>query len=504
MAIYLEENNKSINDILREMSLNKFISLFCSVYDYDVEKWCPIVLWPKQVELTDLLEVTTKIFWPKARQVGGSMVAGCLAAKVAISEPNSDIYVISKTEGDAQYFLKDKVKSILEHLPKVEGIDWPKSTPYKDRIEFSNGSTITSLTSSEDAGRGRSSVRLFIMDEAGAIEHARAIWKGASPAIEKHPRGQMIVISNSKSGSWFNIMLKKIDEGDVDGIDLHFMSSWTDPARDEAWKRVSITQYDNEIDFYTEYPEKVEHMFLKREGYAYPTFKSKEGGPHVNSFEPDFEHNRLIFGYDHGFEHYSVFLMMVWDMYNDHLYVFDELFSHQQGVPEIAVSMLNKIEKWERELMPVKSWLNIADSAIFSKHGTKPVSELIHAYTGLHFSKSLKYNEAASTDMLRSRFTLNKITIHPRCYNTIGQIRDLMYGKNGKIKDANNDSVDILRYICTELRQQTRPAEVKVPKAYDRRFGKYQRNMSILHKMGQDDGSEREFSAQELGNWQAF
>jgi len=504
MAKELEETQISIETYLREMELTQFILLFCNTYDYDVEEWCPIVLWPKQIELCELLEGIRKLFWPKARQVGGSMVAGCLAAKVAISEPNSDIYIISKTEPDAQYFLKDKVKSILEHLPQVDGIDWPKFTPFKDRIEFSNGSTITSLTSAEDAGRGRSSVRLFIMDEAGAIEHAREIWKGASPAIEKHPRGQMIVISNSKSGSWFNVMLKKIDEGETDGIDLFFMSSWTDPARNEAWKSVAITQYDNEIDFYTEYPEKVEHMFLKREGSAYPTFKSKEGGAHVNSFEPDFEHYNLIFGYDHGFEHYAVFLLMVWDKYNDHLYVFDEVFFHQQGITEISTGMLNKIEHWERDRMPVKSWLNIADSAIFSKHGTKPVAELIHTYTGLHFSKSLKFNEASSTDMLRSRFTLNKITIHPRCYNTIRQIRDLMYNKNGKIKDKDNDSVDVLRYICTELRKQREPEPERKPKAYDRKFGNYQRNMSIFNQHQQTGEEDGDISSEQLDNWQSF
>ena len=83
------------------------------------------------------------------------------------------------------------------------------------------------------------------------------------------------------------------DEGETQGIDLYFMSSWTDPERDERWKEVTVTQYDNEIDFYTEYPEKVEHMFLKREGYAYPTFKSKEGGPHVNAFEPEFSKYRI-------------------------------------------------------------------------------------------------------------------------------------------------------------------------------------------------------------------
>ena len=62
----------------------------------------------------------------------------------------------------------------------------------------------------------------------------------------------MIVISNAKNGSWFNRMLKKINEGFTKGIDLFFMNVWTDPKRTEEWKKEQMTQYDNEIDFYTD------------------------------------------------------------------------------------------------------------------------------------------------------------------------------------------------------------------------------------------------------------
>lgn len=451
---------RTLLDFIKDMALAKFIETFCSIYDYDTEEMEPVIPWPKQRPLCALLDISRKLFWPKARQVGGSLFAGFLAAKVAISEPNSDIYIISKTEPDAKYFLKDKVKAALNALPKVEGLDWGKWETFNDRIEFSNGSTITSLTSSENAGRGRSAVRLIIMDEAGAIEHAQQIWKAASPAIEKHPRGQMIVISNSENGSWFNRMLKKIDEGGVEGVDFHFMNVWTDPVRDEAWKKKTVTQFDNEIDFYTEYPETLAHMFLKREGYVYPTFDSKEGGKHVNTYEPDWG-QRIVYGYDHGFEHYAVFLICYWSPYDDHLHVVDELFAHQKDIFDISKLILDKQEQWQQLGMPELVWKRVADTAIFAHHGQKPISELIKTYTGIQFSKSLKWNELSSTDMLRTRFTTNKITIHPRCFRTIAQVRDLLYDKHGKPRDKDNDACFDVNTLIQMKKGQKRIGEIK-------------------------------------------
>jgi len=447
MAKKEAKKSVTIYDFLQKMTIERFIETFCSIYDYETGEEEPVIPWPRQRELCKLIDSTRKLFWPKARQVGGSLIAGFLAVKVAISEPNSDIYIISKTEDDAKYFLKDKVKAALDALPKVEGIDWGKWQAWLDRIEFSNGSTITSITTSEDAGRGRSAVRLIIMDEAGAIEHARQIWKSASPAIEKHPRGQMVVISNSKNGSWFNMMLKKIDEGKTIGIDF--------------------------------------------------TFQSKEGGPHVNAFDPDWG-LRLVFLYDHGFEHYAVFTIALYDPYKDHIYILDELFMYQKDISEISGEILEKIEYWEGMDMPRMAWKKIADSAIFAKHGQKQISELLKLYTGIQFTKSYKWNEQASTDMLRTRFTQNRITIHPRCQMSIGQTRDLLYDKNGKPMDKNNDFTDLARYLCSELKQETPPPKPKKRKAYERRAS-YGAN-EYLHGSNSSD----EINMGEAHDWQKY
>jgi len=476
--------------LLKQMKLGMFIELFCSVYNYKIEEMEKMTLWPRQIPLCNLLDNICKLFWPKARQVGGSAISGMLAVKVAITEPNVLVIIISRNEKEAGYFLKDKVLKVLNSLPAVEGIDWGTWSPFKDKIEFSNGSVIESIPTSDDAARGRSAVRLIIMDEAGAIEHAREIWKSASPAIEKHPNGQMVVISNAKNGSWFNSMLKRIDEGKVMDVDLFFMNSWTDPDRDERWKEITRSQFDNEVDFYTEYPETIQHMFLQREGFVYPTFDSRENGRHVNTFEPNWGH-RLIFGYDHGFEHYAVFLHMTWDPFEDHLYVFDEKFMHQKDISEISDEIEVQMRKWEEVGAPEIAWKRIADSSIFSQHGQKTVADLIRIRIGLTFQKSIKYNELGSMDMLRTRFTTNKITIHPRCRETIRQTSELLYDKTGKPRDKDNDSCDILKYVCAELKQQLKKKKTPNPKGYDRKFNSYKRgNLLIGAAPGTKERSE--------------
>jgi hypothetical protein len=149
----------------------------------------------------------------------------------------------------------------------------------------------------------------------------------------------------------------------------------------------------------------------------------------------------------------------------------DELFMYQKDISEISGEILHKVEEWEGMGMPSMAWKKIADSAIFAKHGQKQVSELLKLYTGIQFTKSYKWNEQASTDMLRTRFTQNKITIHPRCHMSIGQTRDLLYDKNGKPMDKNNDFTDLARYLCSELKQEDPPLKPKKRKPYERRQG---------------------------------
>jgi len=297
--------------------------------------------------------------------------------------------------------------------------------------------------------------------------------------LRKNPNGQIIVLSNSGPGTWFNSQLQRIVDGRVKGVDLYFLSVWVDPARNQEWYSETRTSFDSEIDFYMEYPETIEQMLLQREGFVFPNFDSKEGGKHIRNFEPNWN-DHYIYGYDDGYVHWAVFLQMMYDPYEDHLYIFDEMYDTGKDTSEISKQINSKIYHWREYGAPRKPWRAIADTAIFSQRGQKTVADLIRNYTGINFQKSWKHDEEGSLSMLRIRFTQDKITIHPRCHNLIRQIRDLPFDKNGKPKDAENDGIDILRYICAELNKQIRQVPEKDPKPYDRHFSLYQKQTHFL------------------------
>lgn len=467
-----EKKVETLGDLIKAMSLAAFIETFLFLWDSEILEYEPWKLWPKQHEVCNLLDTAKKLFWPKARQVGGSQIAAALAIKVAIEEPNAEIIVISKNERKARKFFKKRVLPLLKTLPGkgitpgIEGFDWGDWKIGADTVVFANGSTISCVPTEDDAARG-DTARLIIMDEAGTMQHAGDIWKAASPAIEQCFNGQIVIISNSKAGSWFNNMLRKIHAGKVLGVALHFMNVWTDPKRSEKWKKERMTQFDNDVDFFVEYPETIEHMFLKREGYVFPTFEAREGGRHVYTFDPDWTH-RLMYGYDHGFDHFAVFLLAMYDYHQDHLYIFDEMFCSQKDTFEVSQLINEKIKYWHSRNMPKSPWKKIADRSIFAERGQKSVSDLIRSYTGLSFQKSYSYDEEGSMNMVRGRFTNNQISIHPRCAETIRQHRDLMFGTNGKPKDKDNDSCDINKYFCADLKKEPKPKKEAPRRHYNR------------------------------------
>jgi len=462
-----EERQKNI---LEEISFKDFVETFLYMWDYDTGGYGPVRLWPEQERLCGILQSNRKLFWGKARQVGGSVLAGFYAVYVAITEPRSEILIISVNEDEARKFFEQQVKVIFDQLPIISGLDWPSVYPKTTELTLSNGSKIISMTSHPNAGRGRTS-RLIIMDEAGIIEHAASIWKAAMPAIEQNPKGQILVISNACHGSWFNEMYKKIMDGKAKGVNRYFLSAWADPKRDQNWYNETMTQYVSEIDFFTDYPLTEDQMFLQKEGKVIPNFIASEGGRHVYKFEPNWN-NKLIYGYDDGYIHYSVFLIMLYDDISDKLFVLDESYCINKDTEQICKAINEKVSFWQALGMPLEAWRKIADTAIFAQKGQKPVSELIKFYTGIQFSKSYKYNEDSSLQLIRVRCNNDKIIIHPRCKELRRQLDGWRYGKNGEPEDKENDGPDVVKYVVAELKKEDPELILPSPEPFHKRFSR--------------------------------
>lgn len=483
-------------DLFGKMPLAMFIEFATVLEDPSLaEGYGPFKLWPKQEELANHIDInhpaySKVVVLAKRRQTGGSETMSALVAKILITEPRAQIVVISRNEDEAEYFLTTRVKPKLKNLPQFykDGaplIIYPKFLNLdrlyiqtdlgheKDASGEIQGSNVTAVASHPDAGSGRT-VRLIIMDEAEKIEHASKIWTSVRPAVEQNPKGQLIVLSSGqKNGTWFkSILLRRLYDGKIKGALLFFMSRWADPRANQKWWDDIKTQFDNEIDARAAYPETIEDLFLTPEGKVFPHFDEKIGGRHVQFFDIGHQEAvnwtfKFITAMDPGQVHPAAFLMTLYNPFDDMLYVFDEIVKKNLEIAKIGAMINERLSRY-----PIRPQRNLCDTALFKKTGTGITEgQILSRVTGMQFVGAYKADADGSRQMLSMRLSANKIIIHPRCQETIVQMRDWVFNERGEPVDVGDDTIDDLRYICADIRGQSR-LKPKVPyPAYSRERG---------------------------------
>jgi len=166
----------------------------------------------------------------KSRQLGLSTVSAAFSLWRAIFYKEKNILVIATKLATAGNFIK-KVKTMLAALPPWLVI--PKITSEtKTAIEFSNGSTIKAVPTSDDAGRSEA-LSLLIIDEAAFIRNFEELWKGLYPTLSTG--GSAIILStpngvgNQYHKLWVDAENKISDFNPIKLLwDVH-------PERDQAW-----------------------------------------------------------------------------------------------------------------------------------------------------------------------------------------------------------------------------------------------------------------------------
>lgn len=143
----------------------------------------------------------------KFRQAGITELISMFCLWLAMYHPNKNIVMVSIKERVAKKILR-KIKYMYRNLPdhlKVEvangrGEDIGTAT----ELEFINGSLITSIPTTEEAGRSEA-VSLLVIDEAAIVRWANQIWAAAFPTLSTG--GAAIVNSTPYGvGNWFHQM----------------------------------------------------------------------------------------------------------------------------------------------------------------------------------------------------------------------------------------------------------------------------------------------------------
>ena len=166
----------------------------------------------------------------KSRQLGLSTVTGMYAIWLAIFHRDKNILIIATKQAVAVNLVK-KVKTALKNLPPWLLMPEIKSTT-RQHVEFSNGSTIKAIPTSEDAGRSEA-LSLLIIDEAAFIRNFDELWTGLYSTLSTGGRAIVLSTPNGASGQYHKLYVEA--EEDKNGFNPIKLMWDVHPERDQAW-----------------------------------------------------------------------------------------------------------------------------------------------------------------------------------------------------------------------------------------------------------------------------
>jgi hypothetical protein len=166
----------------------------------------------------------------KSRQLGISTLAAAYALWLALFYKDKAILIIATKLAVAQNFIK-KVKVMLQNLPTWLVMPQVRSDT-KQTVEFSNGSSIKAIPTSDDAGRSEA-LTLLIVDEAAFIGNFEELWTGLYPTLSTG--GRAIVLSTPNGvGGQYHKLYSEAEAGLNEFNPIKLM--WdVHPERDELW-----------------------------------------------------------------------------------------------------------------------------------------------------------------------------------------------------------------------------------------------------------------------------
>lgn len=195
----------------------------------------PFLLYPYQIQLLyQFIKHKFNVIL-KFRQAGVTELIALFCLWLAMYHDHKNVIIISIKDRVAKRVLR-KIKFMYENLPShlktqvVNGRGNELGT--STELEFANGSIISSIPTTEDAGRSEA-VSLLVIDEAAIVRWAESIWAGLWPTLSTG--GRAIVNSTAYGvGNFFHKLYTNAVSGGnkFNPIRLHWQMH---PERDQEW-----------------------------------------------------------------------------------------------------------------------------------------------------------------------------------------------------------------------------------------------------------------------------
>ena len=186
--------------------------------------------YPFQDECLDMFTDNRFSIILKSRQLGISTLTAAYAVWMAIFYKDKNILVIATKLQVAMNFIK-KIKVAIRTLPKWLVLPEIVSNN-KQTVEFSNGSQIKAIPTSDDAGRSEA-LSLLIVDEAAFVRNFDELWMGLYPTISTGGRAIVLSTPNGIGGQYHELYVRA-EDGDNEFKPIKL--PWdVHPEHDQEW-----------------------------------------------------------------------------------------------------------------------------------------------------------------------------------------------------------------------------------------------------------------------------
>lgn len=226
-------SKKPVKKILKKEAIQELIKCHDDPI-YFIENYCYVrhptrgkvlfKLYEYQKESVRAYVAYDRVIVNKPRQMGYSTLTAAFVAWYVFFHNDKSVLFLANKQDVAKNLLK-KVKLILAEIP-----DWmllaDLTVNQAHSLEFSNGSSVKAVATSEDAGRSEA-LSLLIIDEAGIIKNFDEIWKSVKSTVSTG--GKIIAGSTPKGiGNWFYETYTKAETGENEWHPLLF-NWWDNP-----------------------------------------------------------------------------------------------------------------------------------------------------------------------------------------------------------------------------------------------------------------------------------
>lgn len=206
-----------------------FFNSYCKI-QHPTRGLLPFTTYPFQDDCVDQFRKNRFNIVVKSRQLGLSTVTAAYATWMALYQKEKNILVIATKLAVAQGFIR-KVKTILNNMPPW--LILPQITVNnKQQVEFSNGSSIKAIPTSEDAGRSES-LTLLIIDEAAFVRNFDEIWTGIGPTLTTGGQAILLSTPNGVGGQFYKLYADS--ESGVNEFNPIKLPWTVHPEHDQEW-----------------------------------------------------------------------------------------------------------------------------------------------------------------------------------------------------------------------------------------------------------------------------